>query len=152
MGYNPSEKQVSDIALSFTARAHTRLPRAHHRFLLPALFSLPLSVLALRLLGCQVAELAAACPNPERITSADVTRLTLSAPKPSASSEKDLLEAFRVFDRDENGLISLNELRVIFTTLGETISTDEANSILEQVAVDDNGKVKYAQFVSLIAR
>jgi len=100
----------------------------------------------------QVSELAASCPNPDRITSADVTRLTLSAPKPGASTEKDLLEAFRVFDRDENGLISLNELRVIFTTLGETIATDEVNSILEQVHVDDNGKVKYAEFIKLILK
>jgi calmodulin len=96
--------------------------------------------------------LAATCPNPERITSADLTRLTLSAPKPSASTEKDLIEAFRVFDRDENGLIALNELRVIFTTLGETISTDEVNSILELVQVDDNGKVKYSEFVKLIQK
>ena len=99
-----------------------------------------------------MAELAAACPNPERISSADLTRLTLSAPKPGPSTEKDLVEAFRVFDRDENGLISLNELRVIFTTLGETIGTEEVNSVLEQVQVDDNGKVKYAEFVKLILK
>jgi len=100
----------------------------------------------------QVAELAASCPNPERISSADLSRLTLSASKPTASAEKDLIEAFRVFDRDENGLIALNELRVIFTTLGETISTEEVNSILEQVQVDDNGKVRYAEFVKLITK
>jgi calmodulin len=57
-----------------------------------------------------------------------------------------------VFDRDENGLISENDLRVVFTTLGETISTDEANEIIEQVAVDDNGKVKYADFIKLILK
>jgi len=100
----------------------------------------------------QVAELASNCPDPNRITSADLTRLTLSAPRPSNSNEKDLTEAFRVFDRDENGLISENDLRVIFTTLGETITTDEVNSILEQVHVDDNGKVKYAEFIKLILK
>jgi calmodulin len=99
-----------------------------------------------------VAELAASCPNPERITSADLTRLTISAPKPSATAEKDLLEAFRVFDRDENGLIALNELRVIFTTLGETIATEEVDSVLGQVSVDDNGKVRYADFIKLIIK
>ena len=97
-------------------------------------------------------ELASTCPQPDHITSADLTRLTLSAPKPAANNEKELLEAFRVFDRDENGLIALNELRVIFTTLGETIGVDEVNGVLEQVAVDDNGKVKYADFVKLIMK
>ena len=100
----------------------------------------------------QVAELASSCPTPDRITAADLSRLSLSAPKPAASNEKDLMEAFRVFDRDENGLITLNEMRVIFTTLGETIGVDEVNGVLEQVTVDDNGKVKYADFVKLILK
>ena len=143
MGYNPSEKQVS------TQRTSTDL---HH----PTSLLLTLSLSALRSLhsssGRQLAELASSCPNPDHITSADLTRLTLSAPKPASSNEKDLLEAFRVFDRDENGLITLNEIRVIFTTLGETIGVDEVNSVLEQVTVDDNGKVKYADFVKLILK
>ena len=102
--------------------------------------------------GQQVAELAATCPNPDHITAADLARISLSAPKPSSAGEKELLEAFRVFDRDENGMITLNEMRVIFTTLGETIGVDEANSVLEQVTVDDSGKVKYADFVKLILK
>lgn len=111
----------------------------------------PLSLLVRSHL-CQLAELASTCPNPDHITAADLSRLTLSAPKPASNNEKELLEAFRVFDRDENGLITLNEMRVIFTTLGESIGVDEVNSVLEQVTVDDSGKVKYADFVKLILK
>jgi len=100
----------------------------------------------------QVLELASTCPNPDHITTADVSRITLAAPKPANNNEKELMEAFRVFDRDENGLITLNEMRVIFTTLGESIGVDEVNSVLEQCTVDDNGKVKYADFVKLILK
>ena len=144
MGYNPSEKQV---------RRCTRLLTLQRRHEPRCAVDAPQADDWLSLCcGAQVAELASQCSDPEHITSAELTRLTLSAPRPSASNEKDLLEAFRVFDRDENGLISENDLRVIFTTLGETISTDEANEILEQVAVDDNGKVKYQEFIKLILK
>jgi len=101
----------------------------------------------------QLSGFAAACPDPNRITQADLTRITLSAPKaPSSGYEKDLVEAFRVFDRDENGLITENDIRVIFTTLGETLTLEEVNSLLEQVTVDDNGKVKYTEFVQMILK
>ena len=34
-------------------------------------------------------------------------------------SEEDLIEAFKIFDKDGNGVISANELRHVMTTLGE---------------------------------
>lgn len=144
MGFNPSEKQVS-------ARPHIHPSHYDsHTSDLTSLCSAP--CVQPFSSPVQVSELASTCPNPDHITAADLSRLTLSAPKPASTNEKDLLEAFRVFDRDENGLITLNEMRVIFTTLGETIGVDEVNTVLEQVTVDDNGKVKYADFVKLILK
>lgn len=100
----------------------------------------------------QLAELCATLPNPDKITSAEFARLTMSASKPTAGTayEKELNEAFRVFDRDENGLITENELRVIFTTLGEPIDTDDINALVSQLQVNDQGKVKYADFIKIL--
>ena len=39
-------------------------------------------------------------------------------------TEEELIEAFKVFDRDGNGLISAAELRHVMTNLGEKL-TDE---------------------------
>jgi len=101
----------------------------------------------------QLSELTANCSDPTHISRADMTRVTLAAPKaPSSGYEKDLVEAFRVFDRDDNGLITENDIRVIFTTLGEVISLEEVNSLLEQVQIDDNGKVKYTEFVKMLLK
>jgi Ca2+-binding EF-hand superfamily protein len=63
-----------------------------------------------------------------------------------------LLEAFRVFDKNEDGLIPENDIRVIFTTLGETVEVQDINYLLEQVKVDDNGKVRYAEFVKIMLK
>ena len=36
-----------------------------------------------------------------------------------------MIEAFKVFDRDENGLISAAELRHVMQMIGETVSNDD---------------------------
>ena len=74
------------------------------------------------------------------------------APRPDSSAEQHLLEAFRVFDKNEDGLIPENDIRVIFTTLGETVEVQDINYLLEQVKVDDNGKVRYAEFVKIMLK
>lgn len=57
-----------------------------------------------------------------------------------------------MFDKNEDGLIPENDIRVIFTTLGETVELQDINHLLEQVKVDDNGKVKYADFVKIMLK
>ena len=42
-------------------------------------------------------------------------------------TEEELIEAFKVFDRDGNGLISAAELRHVMTNLGEKLTEEEAS-------------------------
>jgi len=74
------------------------------------------------------------------------------SPRPDSSAEQHLLEAFRVFDKNEDGLIPENDIRVIFTTLGDTVDLQDINYLLAQVKVDGNGKVKYADFVKIMLK
>jgi calmodulin len=74
------------------------------------------------------------------------------APRPDRSAEQYLNEAFRVFDKNEDGMIPENDIRVIFTTLGEQVDTTDINQLLTQVKVDANGKVRYADFVKEILK
>ena len=43
----------------------------------------------------------------------------------SGDSEKELLQAFQVFDKNKDGFISVDELRQVMATLGETLSQEE---------------------------
>jgi calmodulin len=45
-------------------------------------------------------------------------------------TEEELIEAFKVFDRDGNGFISAAELRHVMTNLGEKL-TDEAHPLFD---------------------
>jgi calmodulin len=42
-------------------------------------------------------------------------------------TEEELIEAFKVFDRDGNGLISAAELRHVMTNLGEKLTDEEVD-------------------------
>ena len=44
-------------------------------------------------------------------------------------TEEDLIEAFKIFDKDGSGNISAQELRHVMTTLGEKLTEEEADEI-----------------------
>lgn len=66
-------------------------------------------------------------------------------------TDDDLLEAFRVFDRDGDGHISTTELRMVMLNLGEKMSEEEVEHMIEEADEDGDGQVNYeGVFVDLI--
>jgi len=61
----------------------------------------------------------------------------------------DFLECFRVFDREQNGTISIGELQHVMTTLGEGLSSDEVNA-LTQGMEDKSGMINIEDFVKTV--
>lgn len=66
------------------------------------------------------------------------------------TSEEDLLEAFRTFDADGNGVISRDELMKIMTTMGESLTKEEAQEIIDAADIDKDGFVNYQEFVKMM--
>merc|ERR1711865_641239 len=48
----------------------------------------------------------------------------------------ELIEAFKVFDRDGNGFISAAELRHVMTNLGEKLTDEEVDEMIREADVD----------------
>jgi len=63
---------------------------------------------------------------------------------------EELIEAFRVFDVDKNGEISVDELRVVLTTLGEKLTPQECQEIIEIADEDRDGVISAREFVKLL--
>lgn len=61
----------------------------------------------------------------------------------------DFIEGLRHFDKDGNGYISSAELRHLLSTLGEKLTDDEVEQLL-QGQEDSQGNVNYEDFVRLI--
>lgn len=79
------------------------------------------------------------------------TFLSLQARKmKDTDSEEELIEAFKVFDRDGSGFINYAELRHIMTSLGEKLSDEEIDEMLRDVNMDGADQINYEEFVRLM--
>ena len=65
-------------------------------------------------------------------------------------TEEELIEAFKVFDKDGNGLISAHELRFVMTTAGEKLSEDEIDEMIREADIDGDGYIDYEEFVRMM--
>jgi len=70
------------------------------------------------------------------------------------SSETDQLEdlrhAFRIFDRDGDGYISLQELKRVTTTLGQALTDEEVDMFMMEADTNGDGKLDYDEFVKMM--
>ncbi|XP_062197463.1 uncharacterized protein LOC133900370 [Phragmites australis] len=77
--------------------------------------------------------------------------LTLLARKMrDAGADDELREAFRVFDQDQNGFISRDELRHVLENLGERLSDYELAEMLREADVDGDGQINYTEFAKVM--
>ena len=67
-----------------------------------------------------------------------------------SDSEEQLKEAFRVFDKDQNGFISAAELRKVLTNLGEKLTDDEIVEMIREADADGDGQINYKEFVKVM--
>ncbi|CAF0895857.1 unnamed protein product [Didymodactylos carnosus] len=68
------------------------------------------------------------------------------AKKKDNMNENELIEGLKVFDKEQNGLMSSAELRHLLTNLGERLNDDEVEQLLAGVE-DKNGNVNYEEWI-----
>ena len=57
--------------------------------------------------------------------------------------EREMQDAFRVFDKDGNGFITASELRYVMTNLGEKLSDEEVDEMIKTADMDGDNRVNY---------
>merc|ERR1712025_349846 len=77
--------------------------------------------------------------------------LTMMKKKASeADEEADLREAFKIFDRDKDGFISMKELKKVCSMLGTMLTKEELDEFMAEADKDGNGKLDYDEFVKML--
>ncbi len=61
--------------------------------------------------------------------------------------EEEVLKAFKVFDKEGNGLININELKDIMLSMGNNWSENEINEMFAEADIDMDGYLNYEDFV-----
>jgi len=64
--------------------------------------------------------------------------------------DKEMRDAFKALDKENNGQIQEAELRQILGNLGDALTTQEVNALMREVKVDANGGIDYNSFVNMI--
>eukprot|EP01113_Clastostelium_recurvatum_P007184 TRINITY_DN1332_c0_g1_i1.p1 TRINITY_DN1332_c0_g1~~TRINITY_DN1332_c0_g1_i1.p1 ORF type:complete len:153 (+),score=49.56 TRINITY_DN1332_c0_g1_i1:72-530(+) len=66
-----------------------------------------------------------------------------------SDNEEDIREAFKVFDKNGNGFISVSELRHVLTTIGEKLTKEEFDGMLKEARLVD-GQINFEEFVKVM--
>ncbi|CAF3734214.1 unnamed protein product [Rotaria sp. Silwood1] len=61
--------------------------------------------------------------------------------------EAELREAFRLFDRDNSGYITISELKQVMLNMGEKLNQEELEDMMREADVNKDGKLDYQEFV-----
>ncbi|XP_050521185.1 uncharacterized protein LOC126894307 [Daktulosphaira vitifoliae] len=66
--------------------------------------------------------------------------------------KENMIKAFKLIDEQDTGKICFNDLKNIATLLGEKISDQEINKMLDIADVDGDGKVNLTEFIQLMEK
>lgn len=66
--------------------------------------------------------------------------------------EEDLAKAFKYFDEDNTGKISLKNLRKIAKDLGEHITDEELAAMIDEFDKDGDGEINESEFLGIMKR
>ncbi|XP_017078918.1 neo-calmodulin [Drosophila eugracilis] len=64
--------------------------------------------------------------------------------------EEELRDTFRVFDKENNGYITIIELKNIFTALSVKVSDEELEDMIREYDLDQDNKINYEEFVNMM--
>lgn len=73
-----------------------------------------------------------------------------SAPRRFPEQHQELRDAFNVFDKNQDGVISAEELCAMMQQLGEKITLQEAQNMIAEVDKDNDGVVNFDEFLHMM--
>ena len=66
-------------------------------------------------------------------------------------TEQELKEAFKIFDSEGNGFISIEQLKYILNNICDVLSIEEVDELINFVKKDEGGEhIDYNHFINLI--
>ncbi len=65
-------------------------------------------------------------------------------------TEEELKDAFAMFDKNNDGHISANELKTLLTTMGEKLKDDEAQEFIDDADLNGNGTLELEELASIL--
>jgi len=74
----------------------------------------------------------------------------ISKKKENIYKEEELIDSFRIFDREGNGKISSKELRYVMMSSGEDFNENYIKELIDESSIDHDDFIDYHKFVKLL--
>jgi len=68
----------------------------------------------------------------------------------TGDSVDEIIESFQAFDTTGSGYITITELKLILTTMGEKLSKKEVQILLDECDIEDGNKISYLQLSHML--
>jgi len=78
--------------------------------------------------------------------------IVMARQNPDYDLEEEYRQAFKVFDRDGDGLISAAELKHVMANLGDKFSDEEVRELIREADMDNDGHINYVEFTRLMGK
>ncbi|KAF2073865.1 hypothetical protein CYY_004825 [Polysphondylium violaceum] len=66
------------------------------------------------------------------------------------NTKEQVIEAFKVFDRDGNGYVGVDYLRKVLNELGDMMPAEEIEEMIYEADPQNTGYVQYQSFVGML--
>jgi len=76
----------------------------------------------------------------------------MTAKMSERDSKEEILKAFRLFDDDETGKISLKNLRRVAKEIGENMTDEELQEMIEEADRDGDGEIDQDEFLRIMKK
>ncbi|WOL03140.1 calmodulin-2/4-like isoform X2 [Canna indica] len=80
----------------------------------------------------------------------DEFRKIISMKMKEVDAEEELRAAFKVFDKDDDGYISADELMIVMANLGEQVTQDEVQEMIMEADTNGDGHVDFSEFSKIM--
>ena len=64
--------------------------------------------------------------------------------------DEEMIEAFKTFDKNNNGFITIKELQDVMHQYGEKLSDEDVQLMFEETDYDKDGKISFEDFVLMM--
>ena len=68
----------------------------------------------------------------------------------TCSYHNEVLQVFKILDKDGSGSISEVELREVMASIGEDVTDEEIREMIHEADTDGSGQVNFKQFASIV--
>ncbi|CAF0889108.1 unnamed protein product [Rotaria sp. Silwood1] len=65
-------------------------------------------------------------------------------------SRDEILKAFKLFDDDESGKVSLKKLRRVARELGDNVNEEELKAMIDEFDLDGDGEINFDEFLAML--